>query len=214
MMKRIFLALGLALLGSQAPATTVADASFVPEGTDGVLFGFGYRPTYAQSFTVETTGTLDRVEVALQAISAPKLRLDGSDPFTLTLTSGPTATNLGTGLVTDTRPYNELTSGYDWLSWDLTANAISVSAGDVLAVVVTSSVGTGMAWNAGYAPDVYDGGQAYSNSGANIVSTHGKDLAFRSFVTPAPVPLPATGLLLVAALGGMTALRRRSKTQI
>lgn len=98
------------------------------------------------------------------------------------------STNGGTSVADRTQMGNRLGSGDTW--------SITLTGGDVFAQALTAGK---MAFWFGEETFIPNSFRLYSAS----LTIDG--------IAPAPIPLPATGLLLIGSLGGLAALRRRKK---
>jgi hypothetical protein len=179
-------------------ATPILDQSLDQNGSN--LF---QNNSFAQTFTVGITGILTSVEVELQdfSVAPPSLTI----AITNTVLGAPAFPPLvlgSTALAT-----SGLTTAETWVAG--TGLSIPVTAGDLLAIVITLSNKTG--WVNG--PDVYAGGMAFNAFGGAWLSFDNIDRSFRTFVEPAPaaVPEPASMFLLGLGLAGFWASRKHRR---
>ena len=194
----------LLIMASGADAIPVLDQENAGAAIDLVQGSVGTDSGRAQTFTVGVDGVLSTIEFLAGAGFSDRLDI-------LTTASGvPFGGGPLTPLVLGT-VHTGVTQG-NWLSYDVSALNISVAVGDVLAFKIWAA----SAFNSG----AYSGGGAYffvNIPGVNTwLSSGDSDLIFRTYVedgsaAPAPVPLPASGLLLgaVAAAAGLVGVRKR-----
>ena len=93
--------------------------------------------------------------------------------------------------------------GQIWTVGGFTFTAISYT--DIVSGTNPAFTALGTITAAGFDPT--DGVMTFSSQ-----SNGRRNVSFSSTTVPAPVPLPAAGFLLVGALGGLAALRRRKAT--
>ena len=199
------LLVSLALSGT-ASAVPVLDAAYESPLSGSAVIGAIYR---AQTFTVETTGVLTRVEVN---ITSPVNGTLGFEIWNVNGDDEPVAIP-GASLASATISW-PAGSSLEWFGADLAGGGLAVSAGDTYALVAPGGGPTGVGqWSFGVG---YAGGVAYSETGAGtgvwgqLASTLG-DFGFRTFVEAA-VPEPASLALFGAALlGALSAHRRRTR---
>jgi hypothetical protein len=182
---------------SQA-ASSVLDQSVVPTNPPCCVFGVNssFPLDSAQTFTVGHSGSLSRVDVFVQPESGP-------GPFhwdvrPVSGTGSPTDSNAAT---LASGSFNMPSSGFSFVTLDLSASPVPVVAGEKLAIALSTpngSFGWGLS-DAGYAGgDAWQRSRTFNNGFAWITNLQpGNDLGFRSFVT---VPEPATLLLLLSGV--------------
>lgn len=207
MIKKLLFACGFALGAISAQAATV-DASF--EDTSAYsLVNSSYYEGLLQTFTVGSDGILDRVEVYADTAVMPQLR--GSETLTFAITELPSGGSLGTTLLSMDIAYDDIPHVPSWIGFDVSSANLAVAVGDQLGILLRTADDTAYGWRGSFG-DGYAGGMLYTVNGTGVSSpVPGFDRAFRAYVAqPAPVPLPASSLLLIAGLGGLIALRRRA----
>ncbi len=195
----VIMAVGM-LVGSGYAAAQSCPASELPDQDNltvdnlGALAVQGLQ-TVAQTFTVGMAGLLTRVEMTLsQNIGVPTEDLL-FDLVTTDATGRPTTTQLAHVVL----PPSAISPTHEIISVDLTTFDISVSVGNVLAIVLsTSAVGNAYGWlgdvNNSYGPR----GTTFINGVENQV----RDMAFRTFVcSEDAIPtVSAWGLVVMALL--------------
>lgn len=203
---RLFFAVLVAVvLAAPVSAGTVLDQNFVTTDNPNSNTGVGLASSsLAQTFTVGLDGTLAAVEFNILKNSEPVFDLTVDIRTLIGGAPDPLAANaLGTTTVAaaDIGTFNA--NPYPWTSIrvDFGAAGIAVSAGDMLAFVLT---GGPYGVQTDYT-DSYAGGQRWSQSGYGnpfgVLAT--ADLAFKTYVDVAAVPIPAALPLLATALAGL-----------
>jgi hypothetical protein len=206
---------GLALgVCGPAGATVVLDqVSLETPGFNGFISdgaGFGR----AQTFTVGIAGLLDSVEVTMLPVFVAG---PGDNPTTLRIlaTSGGVPVG-GSGGSTVLATSSSVIGSGGAFTFDLSAAALAVDVGDVLAIEI---LGGGWSWAEG--ANSYAGGGDYFFNGSSTpdwTANDGIDNAFRTFVEnglvtavpePASLALFGAGLAGLAGLAGVGPLRRR-----
>jgi hypothetical protein len=197
-----------ALMPSAARAAPVLDQSWDPPGQSVIQGGVGsfaqLTVEQAQSLAVGVSGYLAQVAVLVELDGRSQLptsvnlsiyRISGSDYFD------------GSGVLLGGGTFVlDQFLGPFWKSVSFGETAVPVTAGDRLAIVMSSS---GLTLWCGDLGDGYSGGQ-----GSSIANTYDPvawkrndyDLRFRTFVVPEPHAL----VLLAASLLALCASRRRS----
>ena len=194
---------GLATTGL---AEVVLDQSF--EAQTGTFSAVNDTYSKAQTFTVGTSGCLERVELCLYRNTQSYALVVDVRPAS---GSGPELDD-GSALATASipvyaLPYREAV----WYSVDLSAAQVQVQAGQMLAVTLRSDTAGGYGWE--YGSNGYAGGQGYVLDRDEPVpawadSTH--DHSFRTYVT---IPEP-TGMLCLLAGLGYAVMRSRVTTPV
>lgn len=213
---RAIVALGIAVASAGAGATPILDQSFEEH-----ISATGGGQGIAQTFTAGVTGTLTRVDIFAEQLTAISLGILGTTGNVPT----PFSVALGTVPLAD-MPFTGFGS---WVSVDVSALDISVTSGDLLAWALVGTQAQVGGSDFLVPGDRYTGGEAFG--GRTIVITPGQppvffppgevwapalapplvvDLAFRTYVEPRTVPEPSTLALLAAGALMLLPLRRRS----
>lgn len=201
--------------GGVASAGTILDQDYGPShNAFGPVNRDGDR---AQTFTLGITGILCRVDISVS-------RRDGTvEPLWVDVraTEGavpvePDSPVLATGTV----PASSVPSPSPaFVSADLSASNLFVTAGEVLALVlrtdsrISNQANLDYAW-AGSSNELYDGGDQFARSclpgtGCRWLGPFSIDLKFRTFVPePHRSLLDATALLLLASIAALARCRR------
>ncbi|MCB1746067.1 MAG: PEP-CTERM sorting domain-containing protein, partial [Gammaproteobacteria bacterium] len=194
----------LACWASTSPAVPVLDAHYdapIFFGGSAVIGSF-YR---AQTFTVENTGTLTRMEVH---VGSP---IDGALDFQIWDTAGGLPVPIaGTALGTASLSWSA--GRPQWVAGDFVGGGLAVTAGDVLALVAPGEGVTGVGqWS--FDGDGYAGGQAFSETAQNTgiwePLSINRDFGFRLFVDVQSVPEPSALVLMGLGVAGVRRYRAR-----
>src|SRR5262249_2992028 len=164
-------------------ASAVLDQSVVP--TNPPCCAFGVNSSFpldsAQTFTVGVTGLLSRVDVFTNLESGP-----GPFHWDVRPVSASGAPLDSNALALASGSFNMPSNGSSFVALDLSANPVAVSAGQKLAIVLSTpngSFGWGLS-DAGYAGgDAWQRSGTFNNGFAWITNLQpGNDLGFRTFV--------------------------------
>ena len=172
-------------------AASVKDQAFEPSPPDTIpTICCGLR--WAQTFTVGTTGTLTRADVLV----AQLFRTQGEDlDISIFNTSDGVPRTRLTPLVhvpAASVPITSHASNFGDYAYMSAAFALPVTAGDVLAIVVSTGQTSTYFW-AGVFGGGYLGGQLYRTSTALWSPSDSQDQAFRTFVAPSRPPTANAG---------------------
>lgn len=195
---------------SRARASSVLDQSWDPSGPPAVGGGVGYgslRLAQAQTLTVGVTGHLVQVDVYLLVDqgSGPNTRLPTRVDLNIYRVTGGDYFD-GTGvLIGGVEFVDDQFGGPVWTSSTFGENAIPVTAGDRLAISMSTPDNFGELVWWGDAGEGYAGGQSSAISATYVPvewQRQGYDLRFRTFVAPEPstVGLIAAFIIVVLVL--------------
>ena len=181
---------------------------------------------YAQTFTVGTGGILSAVDLGLTAgpdadLLSPASRLLN---FAIMSTSGgvPSSVLFSTTIDSGLLPTLPFFVAVPATTVDVSSAAISVNAGDVLAIRLFGGGANPNDWtiwatnDTGALPDAYTGGSPFQNIGVWQQLAF-RDLSFRTYVDQASTPTaPEPTSLALMSLGGLGMLggwyRKRRQT--
>ncbi|MCP5371965.1 MAG: PEP-CTERM sorting domain-containing protein [Hyphomicrobiales bacterium] len=218
----LLLSLGVTALGIAAPApasATVVDQQFTTTGpvdsntATGVTFA-----AMAQTFTVGVTGLLAAVELYVLRTGGTTgdLTVDirglvsggAPEPLAANALGSTTLANADVPVRPSTTPY-----GFAPILIDLTAANIAVTAGQILAIGVSSAAGEFFVFQTDYSNGYAGGGLWTQSSDGLAFSPTTSDFSFTTYVnTGTSVPEPGTlGLLVVGLTGLGWAHRRRGR---
>ncbi len=220
MFKKVFISIvALTITMGAAQASVIQADNLFPTPTSSVG---GNRANSdeiaAQTFTVLNTGLLETVDVqvysngtAMSDLIVSIIETTGGDPV---LGASPLATKtVASGDISGAF------AGSLTVSIDFSMDSLMVTAGQVLAIVLSSSdpFFGGYVWVLGVDNQSmnYAGGDSYlSQNGAPYQKFSTGDYGFRVSVAPSEVPLPAALPLFLIGLGGLGFLKRRKKTAL
>jgi hypothetical protein len=190
------------LFAAIVQASPTVDQQHTPSG-NFPAFTVARDSTQIQTFTVGITGTLTRIDVQVsresQTVEDLVLSLWSTDA------TGLPQARLATASVSPTDPAFTIPgpgeSARPLIPFDLTAEAVEVTAGELLAIVLSSNAANDppffderYLWEIG---EQYDRGMAYSSS----IFAQGDDFHFRTFVTAPVTPFAAFTAKLELELG-------------
>lgn len=220
-MKRKLVCIIVIIILSVATKTAKAVPIFdqgVNNEYNGSYANTGVMPTFerAQTFTVGITGTLARADFYMAAESTSA----GDILFDVRATTGgaPTFDNATTLLSTSIQA-TTVGTDFNWFSVDLSSFSVSVTSGDVLALVMRQPISNGAIYNwrgIGFGAPNYTGGSYWWREPGNSWNQSSIfDFSFKTYVETqtSSVPEPTTIALLGIGLAGLAgaALRRRRK---
>lgn len=208
-MKHLIPALSVCLVMAFAPQADAATLANAPTGSAISSFGSGASTTYGQVFSAPVTGTLDSFTLSLNSgvgeVVGAVGTWNGTASYGLGYGSDSTlytsaATSTGLGGAQTFAPSISVTVGSLYVAF-LTVFGVNSTGSSAMPLADSLAGGGYFVWNNGDSP--------FGDTAWNYFSNFGS-VAFSADFTPtAAVPVPAAGFLLIGALGGLAALRRR-----
>ena len=200
---------GWLLFAGIVHAAPMIDQQHTPSG-NFPAFAVANDRTQIQTFTVGITGAITRIDaqVSRGPLAAENLVLS----LWSTDAAGLPQARLATESVAPTDPAFTSMGPRPLIHLDLTAGAVEVRAGELLAMELNSNATNTPPFDERYLWEIggqYDSGTAYTQIGSSFFK-QSDDFHFRTFVTS--VPGPGTLALLSTGLGGLLAYgwRRRA----
>jgi hypothetical protein len=201
--------LGWLLFAGIVQAAPILDQQHTPSG-NFPAFAVANDRTQIQTFTVGITGIVTRIDVQVsrEPLTVENLVLS----LWSTDAAGLPKARLATESVAPTDHAFTSTDPRPLIPLDLTAGAVEVTAGELLAIELNSNAANNPPFNERYLWEIgkqYDRGTAYTRIGSFFFK-QSEDFHFGTFVTA--VPEAGTLVLLSTGLGGLLAYgwRRRA----
>jgi hypothetical protein len=178
-------------------------------GSTGVAYAFHGTTNYieaSQTFRVGRSGKLTGVDLNIEHAQNGVAVLPLTVDIRRTNGSGFPVADDNQALVVTTIPATNIPLQPDYVTLDFSSSNIPVQAGDLLAIVLSSSDSVGYAW-LGHHDNLYPAGGIFYREYANPLSkgafnaglTTSFDFNFRTYVDP--VPEPATAVLSLFGIG-------------
>lgn len=212
--KLTFLLLGVPSVFFALEATAgILDQQNQANGGNGLVIA--NSQAVAQTFEVGFSGLLDRVEIALarNAVLPP-------EGLTLEVRSTQTDGSPMSSALASVPIYPvDISTSYQFLSLDLAPFEVVVTGGQVLALILHSSVeaqGGGIdpfAWGAD-APGNYTRGAVFLDHGSGFLTASGWDVSFRTYVDTTIIPEPSILALSVIGVGTWICQRRCQRPEV
>jgi hypothetical protein len=180
-------------------ASSTKDQAFEPATPDTIpTIWNNFR--WGQTFTVGTTGTLTRVDVLVaQMFNVQPESLDVT--IFDTVSGAPRAAlTVPAHLLPSSVPIVPHPSSFDNYAYLSATFTLPVTAGDVLAIVVSTGTSSQYFW-AGVNAGGYPGGQLYQTTGGAWSRVGSEDQAFRTFVAPSGPPTAVAGTNQTVRMG-------------
>lgn len=190
-------------------AAPVLDAHFTPAEFNLTYVVGDFESenfSFAQTFTVGTSGQLTHIEVPLFLIAST-----GSDQLFLDLLTTSSGVPTFTSLAQSSIPHTDVPGVETWMTFDLSSEGLLVEPGDVHAIQLSLQGGGRVGWSARTTEPLYSDGQVFQSTGADWLDLSA-DLRFKTFVEPgSQVPIPAAVWLFGAGIAGLLGIRRKMK---